>query len=481
MFTYVLKGSPLRVLGSFILLLSLVLGVKAQSSDLAISRSIEKTGERQYLVTVNVKKGDLTGYAKLEEMVPESFVASKEETRSANYIFKEGEAKFIWMELPSDAEFEVAYKLIQKQSKAGKYTITGRLSCVSGEDLLRVRDTSSFEVKAPKDLAQNNGGSGKEADAKSKKDKEAVGDKSKDEKEEKKSSEEANGKDPQENGADSGSNDLASKEEGDDNAGKENTGKDEGSSESEETASEPKEEQESSSDMAASDAYFSVQIATFKEKKNDRYFEEQYGIPNADIHHYKESGLLKYNLGRFASYKEANNKKKELRSKGLNGAFVVGFKGGAPVEASSLRKTKTSGSEGEASKDLARKSEDSGKEDDGEREKDNGTAGKKGPEGDGGGQKDNEKVADNNTYFSVQIGAFSEKKSDRYFEEQYGIRNADIHHYKKGDLLKYSLGRFVSYQEANKKKKELRSKGVQGAFVVGFKGGDPVKVSSLRE
>ncbi len=299
-------------------------------ADLSISRRVEKVGERQYSVEVTIHKGDLDGYAKLEEMVPEGFVASKEKVKGADYIFQDGKAKFIWMEFPKNEEFQVAYKLIQKQSDAGTYTIEGRISCVSSDgELLRVEKSSSFQVKAP-GLASNKGSSTGKNGAKKEKHSSR-----KNESEHQKESGTAK------NEGELASHDEASKKEGtsEEPEGKgtdeEKKGTEKGEKEKEEPSWEDTKSREGG--KTNKDRYFSVQIGAFGEKKSDAYFQRRYGLSGEDIEHYREGEYHKYSMGRFGTYDRAQKEKKSLRKKGVKGAFVVGFKGEDPVSASELR------------------------------------------------------------------------------------------------------------------------------------------------
>lgn len=351
-----------RGIGRQIVLLLLTFGLSLHTfgqkdEELALSRKVEKVGERQYLVTVTVNKGGHEGYAKLQEMIPEGFVPTKKETHGANYIYQNGKAKFIWMDFPSESKFQVVYKLTQKRSKAGTYEIEGRVSCVSGEDLLRVEEKSEFEVSEP-EIAK-----GTEVQKGSEKEK-AEQEKSRDEEEENEAiaSEESEEEkdtlrtDPDEeddeklasNGKGTGSKKGEGTDDKEKGTAEEDSSKEAKAEEKEEEAEKGKEEEgkkdespgweKEEEDEKEEKAYFSVQIGAFGEEKSDRYFEERYSLSSDEIDSYREGGLIKYTTGRYGTYDRALKAKKKLRSRGLKGAFVVGFKGSEAVDASALRK-----------------------------------------------------------------------------------------------------------------------------------------------
>jgi hypothetical protein len=332
-----------------ILFVPIILSAHAWGQEertLAMSREVEKVGERQYIVTVTVKKGDHQGYAKLEEMIPESFVPTKKETQGANYIYQDGKAKFIWMDFPSESDFQVVYKLTQKRGKPGTYDIEGRISCVSGEDLLRVEEKSSFDVEEPR-LAQ---GEAQQEDPEEEEEKEARAGGASGEDTVSTDADEEDGKKLASNGkgmtSSTGespkSDEKEKREESSEEGEKEKRDEDSGSSEEEQA----KKNEESKEDEPAwekeekeeeEDAYFSIQIGAFGKEKSDSYFEERYSLSPDEIDSYREGGLIKYTTGRYGTYEQARKTKEKLRSKGMKGAFVVGFKGSEPVDASQLR------------------------------------------------------------------------------------------------------------------------------------------------
>lgn len=71
---------------------------------------------------------------------------------------------------------------------------------------------------------------------------------------------------------------------------------------------------------------FRVQIGAIEEKEAQDFLK---GSPNMDIT--MEDGFLKYLVGFFRDYEEADKVKKELRKLGLKGAWVVPYKDGNRV------------------------------------------------------------------------------------------------------------------------------------------------------
>lgn len=73
-----------------------------------------------YLVELKVKKDGLKGFAKLQERVPDGFIAIGDKTDGANFSFNSSEhlGKFVWTSLPAKDELMVSYKVMPKQGAA---------------------------------------------------------------------------------------------------------------------------------------------------------------------------------------------------------------------------------------------------------------------------------------------------------------------------------------------------------------------------
>jgi len=85
-------------------------------------------------VIVNVTKGDLSGFAKLQLDLPPGLTATAIETKGASFTFADGKAKFIWMSLPSTPTFRVSYTLSADPSAFGRKEVHGRLSYIEDNE-----------------------------------------------------------------------------------------------------------------------------------------------------------------------------------------------------------------------------------------------------------------------------------------------------------------------------------------------------------
>lgn len=81
-------------------------------------------------VEIHVNKGNVTGFAKLQLELPDGLTATPAETNGASFTFSGQKAKFIWMSLPQDQEFTVAYYLEAAASATGNKVIKGTFSYI---------------------------------------------------------------------------------------------------------------------------------------------------------------------------------------------------------------------------------------------------------------------------------------------------------------------------------------------------------------
>ncbi len=91
------------------------------------------TGESNDMaVRILVSKGNTEKFAKIEEEIPQGYRAEALQTRDAIFTFKDNKAKFLWMNLPTDQHFTVAYKLSPEDG--------------TGQTELKIKGTFSFIV-----------------------------------------------------------------------------------------------------------------------------------------------------------------------------------------------------------------------------------------------------------------------------------------------------------------------------------------------
>ena len=82
------------------------------------------------LVQVTINKGAVQGFSKLELELPTGFTATPVDIKGASFTFSSQKAKFVWMTLPSDANFTITYYLESTPNVEGPFEIEGAFSYV---------------------------------------------------------------------------------------------------------------------------------------------------------------------------------------------------------------------------------------------------------------------------------------------------------------------------------------------------------------
>ena len=88
----------------------------------------------EVIVSVEISKGDIQGFAKLQLEVPTGLTISAVETQGASFTFADQKAKFIWMALPPEESFTVSYNLQVSQTAIGLKELSGRFSYIEDNE-----------------------------------------------------------------------------------------------------------------------------------------------------------------------------------------------------------------------------------------------------------------------------------------------------------------------------------------------------------
>lgn len=116
------------------------------------TRTITPVTETEMLVEVIVKKGDIRGFGKLQETIPQGFTALEKTSSEAIFTAQDRIAKFVWLNLPATPEIKVVYKLRANEKPEGEYSIDGEFGYLLNDETQKaVLGTSKFFV-GPKAL-----------------------------------------------------------------------------------------------------------------------------------------------------------------------------------------------------------------------------------------------------------------------------------------------------------------------------------------
>jgi hypothetical protein len=89
--------------------------------------------DSEFLVDVIVNKGDLTGFAKLVETLPQGFTAMEVESEGAIFSFEEQKVSYVWSSMPTQQEFKISYRVKIDPSVEGEKLIEGVFSFIQND------------------------------------------------------------------------------------------------------------------------------------------------------------------------------------------------------------------------------------------------------------------------------------------------------------------------------------------------------------
>jgi len=116
------------------------------------TRTITPVNEKEMLVEVTIKKGDIRGFGKLQETIPQGFTALEKTSSEAIFTAQDRIAKFVWLNLPASSEVKIVYKLRANERPEGEYSIDGEFGYLLNDETQKaVLGTSKFFI-GPKAL-----------------------------------------------------------------------------------------------------------------------------------------------------------------------------------------------------------------------------------------------------------------------------------------------------------------------------------------
>lgn len=112
-------------------------------SKLSCQRIISKEATpNNYNVEVKIKKGEVKGFAKYQELIPEGYAITAGSTSGSSFSTSDGKAKFVWVTLPPEEEMTISYKL--EKITTGSFEAT-----LSGGEFSYLENDQSKKVKLP--------------------------------------------------------------------------------------------------------------------------------------------------------------------------------------------------------------------------------------------------------------------------------------------------------------------------------------------
>lgn len=91
-------------------------------------------------VEVRIKKGDIKGFAKFQEVLPAGYSAKGDKTNGSSFSVSDGKLKFVWVSLPADNELIVSYILEKTDAAAADAKLdNGEFSYLENDQSKKVK------------------------------------------------------------------------------------------------------------------------------------------------------------------------------------------------------------------------------------------------------------------------------------------------------------------------------------------------------
>lgn len=316
-----------------------VFGVSAQDVSVDVKMPATAAPESTFKVTLTVNKGDVSGFAKLEQVLPAGLEATAVDVANSTFSFKDRKAKFLWMSLPAEPSFTVSYDVKVAAGTSGnqifegtfayiynnetqKYSVpkqiinVGATQVVSNEIKTNVVETSHTGPEIEKAKAAEAAAAQKTADEAAKAAKAA------DDAAAKKAADEAKAA-------------ADAQKAADEKANKELAASLKKKVEEEKKAAEAVKKQSSSQSSAVikegkpvDGLVFRAQVAAGKKKVSPSVFNTEFNLSD-EIFYEEHEGWHKYTVGNFSSYRAAKTFANQIRdNNSVTGSFVVSYNNG---------------------------------------------------------------------------------------------------------------------------------------------------------
>lgn len=104
--------------------------------DLTITPNVPAQVEpgSEFTFELKIFKGNISGFAKVQQDLPEGFTATEMDSKGASFTFSENKVKLIWMSLPAEEEFTVTFKVNVASGVSGTKTVGGKFSYLENNE-----------------------------------------------------------------------------------------------------------------------------------------------------------------------------------------------------------------------------------------------------------------------------------------------------------------------------------------------------------
>ncbi len=283
--------------------------VGTQQGNVACTRKITPAGGNDYTVEMTIKKGNITGFAKLNENIPAGFTATAINSNKGSFTFTEQKIKLVWVALPQEPEFTISYK-ISGSAIMGEQ-IDGLLSYIENEE------TKKYIIPA----TAIGGGTSATATNTNTQTPDNTNTQATN----------TNTQTPDNTNTQATNTNTQTPDNNNTQATNTNTQTpDNTNTQATNTNTQTPDNNNTTVTPSNANVNYRVQICALKmSRMESSYFENKYSFSKVDMEQHE--GWIKYLVGEFDEYKKARDYREQTRSKGVVGPFVTAYNSGRRI------------------------------------------------------------------------------------------------------------------------------------------------------
>jgi len=109
----------------------MLFGLVGEPVSVSLNMPDSAQSNSEFLVEVTIRKGDVEGFARFQQKLPNGFKAVARQTANGEFSFVDQKVKIQWMKVPYDKELVVSYAIqIDPATASGSYTFDGSFSYI---------------------------------------------------------------------------------------------------------------------------------------------------------------------------------------------------------------------------------------------------------------------------------------------------------------------------------------------------------------
>ncbi|MEO6904363.1 MAG: hypothetical protein ABI315_14580 [Bacteroidia bacterium] len=112
--------------------------VNTDNSPVKCIRKIPSTVSSNFTVELTINKGNMLGFAKLVDVLPDGLTATIGDAKGASFTFVDQKVKFVWVTMPTSSEFKISYNVTALPAANGSRSIDGAFSFIENDETKKI-------------------------------------------------------------------------------------------------------------------------------------------------------------------------------------------------------------------------------------------------------------------------------------------------------------------------------------------------------